>query len=106
MPRRNDRVVKAGLVCGYATMQRPATGSKVLSGTIEKLDFTRRQISLRVGHEVRTLRSRKPLNLPGIRLGDTIDVALDEDGAMFVGKPHAQRTHPVRDRRQDRPIST
>lgn len=65
------------------------TGCKVLSGKIEKLDFARRQISLRVGHEVTTLRSRKPLNLPGIRMGDTIHVALDEDGAVFVGKPRA-----------------
>ncbi len=69
--------------------QTTATGRKVLSGTIEKLDFARREISLRVGHEITTLRSRKPLNLPGIRLGDTIHVALDDDGAVFVGKPHA-----------------
>ncbi len=69
--------------------QARATGRKTLSGTIEKLDFTRRQISLRVGREVRTLRSRKPLNLPGIRLGDTIHVAWDEDGSVFVGKPRA-----------------
>ncbi len=69
--------------------QTTATGRKVLSGTIEKLDFARREISLRVGHEITTLRSRKPLNLPGIRLGDTIHVALDDDGAVFVGKPRA-----------------
>lgn len=82
-----------------------ATGCKIVSGRIEKVDFTRRQISLRVGREVTTLRSRKPLNLPGIRLGDTIQVGLDEDGAVFVGKPRASRTHPANEHSQDRPIS-
>ncbi len=81
--------------CSQTIMQNHTTAKqrKVLSGTIEKLDFARRQISLRVGHEVTTLRSRKPLNLPGIRLGDTIHVALDEDGAVSFGKPRAQ--HPI-----------
>lgn len=85
-------------------MQKPtkANEHRVLSGTVEKLDFTRRQISLRVGHEVTTLRSRKPLNLPGIRLGDTIHVALDEEGAVFVGKPRMYRIDPASDGRQDR----
>lgn len=91
-------------------MQKPTqpTGRTVVSGRIEKVDFARRLISLRVGHQVTTLRSRKPLNLPGIRLGDTIHVAVDEDGAVFVGKPRVSRTHPVpvSDPGQDRRIST
>ena len=67
----------------------PPSPCRLLSGTVEKLDFTRRQISIRVGQEVRTLRSRKPLNLPGIRLGDLISVAVEADGVVSVRKPRA-----------------
>lgn len=85
---------------------RHATGRTVLSGTIEKVDFARRLISLRVGREVTTLRSRKPLNLPGIRLGETIHVALDKDGAVFFGKPRPSQTQPDNERLENHSTSS
>ncbi len=57
-----------------------------VSGTIQAIDFAKRQVQVKTPTGFTLLKSQKPLNLRGIKQGEAVTVSLLADGTLRVDK--------------------
>lgn len=86
-----ETIKKVGLaVVAFAFVMGLALGSEaareVVSGTVEKVDAMKGTITLKSAAGPRDFTARKPEKLQDIKVGDKINLTVQEDGSLVIEK--------------------